>query len=267
MAWAVACASAAAPDQLELVRDALIQELAITAAISVASSFITFGAGAAVGLAGAAAICARYARPMRALIESWRTNRNIRAGVKFDQDLGRARRECERLEALGPAGKLAPRTTTAAGQSLTDAEKRLLEQGVSDSRGNSLTAALRRGDATPEQQRQADALTQAMQKLPTHEGPLIRHTNMRPETLDEIVPNQPYADKGFTSASTNPAGSNEFIAKNSNVEIRMVSKTGRDYSEYGTADEVLFPPNTKFFVHSKTPPDANGRVIITMSEI
>ncbi|WP_405163893.1 hypothetical protein OG203_01860 [Nocardia sp. NBC_01499] len=51
--------------QLEMVRDALLQELTITAAISVASSFITFGAGAAIGLASAAAICARYARPMR----------------------------------------------------------------------------------------------------------------------------------------------------------------------------------------------------------
>ncbi|MEU0872686.1 hypothetical protein [Nocardia brasiliensis] len=253
--------------QLEMVRDALIQELAITAAISVASSFITFGAGAAIGVAGAAAICARYARPMRLIIEQWQARRRIAAGVKFDQDLTRHVRECERLEELGPAGKLKPKADPAR-MPLTEAEQSLLRQGPSDARGNSLTAALRRGDVTPEQQRQVDALTQAMSKLPVHEGPLVRHTNVRPELLDNYVPGQRApSDPGFMSASTNPAGSNDLLVQSSKVEFRIDSKTGRDYSSYGTPDEVLFAPNTQFYVHSKTPPDANGRVIITMSEI
>ncbi|WP_186818185.1 hypothetical protein [Nocardia ninae] len=258
--------------QLEMVRDALIQELAITAAISVASSFITFGAGAAIGVAGAAAICARYARPMRVIIENWQKARNIRAGVKFDQDLSRAVQECKRLEELAPNG--VPKVRAKADvppvrAPLTQAEEAALRLGPSDRRGGDLTAALRRGDdLTPDQARQVEDLTKAMEKLPAHEGPVVRHTNLRQDLLDQYVPNERApVDPGFMSSSTNPKGANDFIVDNSKVEFKIVSKTGRDYSAYGTPDEVLFPPNTQFYVHSKTPPDANGRVVITMSEI
>jgi hypothetical protein len=55
-------------EHLNEIRDALLTELAINAAISVASSFVTFGLGAAAGVAGAAAICARFARPIRVRI-------------------------------------------------------------------------------------------------------------------------------------------------------------------------------------------------------
>ncbi|WP_378732839.1 hypothetical protein [Nocardia brasiliensis] len=250
--------------QLELVRDALIQELAITAAISVASSFITFGAGAAIGLAGAAAICARYARPMRAIIENWQHARGVRAGVKMDEDIARHVAELKRIQELKPVSKV----KTPPHQPLTEAEKRILLQGPSDSHGNSLTAALRRGEVSPEQQRQIDALNDALIKLPAHEGPLVRHTNMPKEVLDEFVPGQPYKDPSYMSASTNPKGSNELLVEQSKVEVNIVSKTGRDFSAYGTPDEVLFPPNTRFFVHSKTPDPADPtRTIIMMSEI
>ncbi|MFF3226019.1 hypothetical protein ACFYV7_24690 [Nocardia suismassiliense] len=254
--------------QLEMVRDALIQELAITAAISVASSFITFGAGAAIGLAGAAAICARYARPMRVIIENWQTARNIRAGVKFDQDLSRAVQECKRLEELAPNGvPKIRRATTPAAAPLTQAEIDVLKQGINDPRGNSLSRLLRKGeDLTPAQAKQIEDLTKALEKLPKHEGPVVRHTNMRPESLDEFVPNQPYSDKGFMSTSNKPEGSNETLVNNSKVEMRIVSKTGREYSQYGTPDEILFPPNTNFMVHEKIPL-ADGRIRITMSEI
>ncbi|MEU4344273.1 hypothetical protein AB0H00_23930 [Nocardia sp. NPDC023852] len=54
---------------------------------------------------------------------------------------------------------------------------------------------------------------------------------------------------------------------NSKVEFRIDSKTGRDYSQYGTPDEVLFSSGTNFYVHSKTPDPATGRIIIRMFEI
>ncbi|MFI7000732.1 hypothetical protein [Nocardia sp. NPDC050175] len=255
--------------QLEMVRDALIQELAITAAISVASSFITFGAGAAIGLAGAAAICARYARPMRLIIENWRTNRKIRAGVKFDQDLQRAIQECKRIEDLAPNGvpKIRP-TTAPAAAPLTQADIDVLKQGINDPRGNSLSRLLRKGeDLTPAQAKQIDDLTKALEKLPKHEGPVVRHTNMSQKALDEFVEGQPYADKGFMSASNKLEGSNETLVNNSRVEMHIVSKSDREYSQYGTSDEILFPPNTNFLVRSKTPPDKDGHVVITMSEM
>ncbi|MGN2637212.1 hypothetical protein ACTD5D_13675 [Nocardia takedensis] len=162
------------------------------------------------------------------------------------------------LDRLG--GKPKP---SVVARELTDQDRWVLTQGVSDSRGNSLTGVLRSGETpTPEQQRQIDAMNEALGKLPAYEGPLKRHTNLTAEQLDEFVPNQPYTDKGFMSASTNPAGANEFIVNNSNVEFQIVSKTGRDYSAYGTPDEILFPSGTNFFVQSKVPDPVTGRMVI-----
>ncbi|MGY1939690.1 ADP-ribosyltransferase [Nocardia gipuzkoensis] len=251
--------------QLEMVRDALIQELAINAAIAVASSWITFGIGAAAGVAGAAAICARYARPMRILIERWHAARNLRAGVKLDQDLARHVRECERLEDLAPGGRLRPKADPPR-PSLSAEDVAILRQGPSDSRANSLTAALREGAVTPDQQRQIDALNNALGKLPAHEGPLVRHTNLTDEQLSRYVEGKPNTELGFTSASTNMKGSNELLVNSSNVEFQIVSKTGRDFSQYGTRDEVLFASGTNFLVHSKVFDTAKNRWIIQMAE-
>jgi hypothetical protein len=252
--------------QLEAIRDALLTELAINAAISIASSWITLGASAAIGVAGAAAICARYARPMRTMIETWQRERGIAKGIKFDADIRKAVDDVKRLEELRPGGPLKPKADPPR-PTLSADDVAILRQGPSDAQANSLTAALREGRVTPEQQRQIDAFNQALGKLPAHEGPLMRHTNLTDEQLAQYVPGRPNTEVGFTSASTNPKGANEFIVNNSNVEFRIVSKNGRDYSQYGTPDEILFPSGTNFFVHSKTPDPATGRTVITMSEI
>jgi hypothetical protein len=251
--------------QLEAIRDALYTELAINAAISIASSWITLGASVAIGVAGAAAICARYARPMRLIIEQWQTERRIAAGVKLDADLSRHVREMERLEDLAPGGRLRPKADPPR-PSLSAEDVAILRQGPSDSRANSLTAALREGTATPEQQRQIDALNNALGKLPAHEGPLVRHTNLTDEQLARYVEGKPTTELGFTSASTNLKGSNELLVNSSNVEFQLISKTGRDYSQYGTPDEILFPSGTNFFVHDKVFDQATNRWMIRMME-
>ncbi|MEU6827365.1 hypothetical protein ABZ894_01815 [Nocardia beijingensis] len=120
---------------------------------------------------------------------------------------------------------------------------------------------------TPEQQRQIDAFNQALGKLPAHEGPLVRHTTLTDEQLARYVEGEPTTEIGFTSASTKPTGANEFLVQNSNVEYHIVSKTGRDYSQYGTPDEVLFKSGTDFMVRKKTFNPDTGRWLITMAEI
>ncbi|MGY1969731.1 ADP-ribosyltransferase [Nocardia gipuzkoensis] len=252
--------------QLEAIRDALLTELAINAAISIASSWITFGVSAAVGVAGAAAICARYARPMRVMIETWQNERRIAAGVKLDADLQRAVADVKRLEELRPGGVLKPKADPPR-PSLSADDVAVLRQGPSDTQANSLTAALREGRVTPEQQRQIDALNQSLSKLPAHEGPVMRHTNLSEEQLARYAEGRPTTEVGFTSASTNPQGANEFIVNNSNVEFRIMSKDGPVYSQYGTPDEILFPSGTNFFVHRKVFDPETGRTVITMSQL
>ncbi|WP_155981136.1 hypothetical protein [Nocardia sp. CNY236] len=250
--------------QLEDIRDALLTELAINAAISIASSWITFGASAAVGVAGAAAICARYARPMRRMIERWQAERGIAAGVKLDADIARHVREMERLEDLKPGGRLKPKPDPPVALSADDVA--ILRQGPSDTNAQSLTAALREGRVTPEQQRQIDALNNALGKLPPHEGLVVRHTTLTDEQLARYVEKKATTELGYTSASTNRQGVNELTVNTSNVEFQIVSKTGRDYSRYGTPDEVLFASGTDFVVHSKVFDTAKGRWVIQMAE-
>ncbi|WP_062981118.1 hypothetical protein [Nocardia anaemiae] len=248
---------------LKELGEELLKELAISVAIAAASSVITFGIGAAVASARVVSIAAKMGRPIRLVIDAFKSEHNIAKGVRAEETLGKHADDVNRLKGLKADNFKAPPRA-----SLTAEDEAILRQGVSDSRGNSLTAALRRGDATPEQQRQAEALTQAMNKLPVHEGPVVRQTNLRQELLDQYVPGQRApSDPGFMSTSTNPKGANDFIVDNSKVEFNIESKMGRNYSQYGTPDEVLFSPNTQFQVLGKTPPDANGRVVITMMEI
>ncbi|MFQ6329661.1 hypothetical protein ACLMAL_26480 [Nocardia sp. CWNU-33] len=252
--------------QLVACSEALLTELAINAAVAIASSWITLGTSIAIGAAGAAAIAARYARPMRLSIEAWKQARGIKAGVKMEADLARHVKEMERLEDLAPGGRLRPKTDPTR-PGLSAEEMGILRQGPSDSRANSLTTALREGHVTPEQQRQIDALNSALAKLPAHEGPVVRHTQLTEQQLARYVEGKPNTELGFTSTTPNPKGANELIVNSSNVEFQIISKTGRDFSQYGTPDEVLFASGTDFFVHSKVFNEAAGRWVIRMAEL
>ncbi|GAA5088332.1 hypothetical protein [Nocardia iowensis] len=264
--------------QLEMVRDALIQELAINAAIAIASSWITFGAGAAVGLAGAAAICARYARPMRTLIEQWQNNRRIRAGVKLDQDLARHVREMERLEDLAPGGRLKPKAdpppknepievpTTkhppgTAKVDLTPEEQAAINRYVSD--GSVLNKAVREGrELTPDEKAWLDQVNKALDKMPPHEGMVTRRVELTPDEIAKYKPGHEITEQPLTSSSATPEA-----AKDRNVEFQIVSKNGKYLGHNGGIPEemeVLFRSPTTFEVVSKT--EVNGRTIILMGE-
>ncbi|WP_405495634.1 hypothetical protein [Nocardia sp. NBC_00511] len=249
--------------KLEELGRELLKEVAITAAIGIAASLITFGIGAAVASARVVEIAARFARPIRLIIDAWKGKKKLEAGIKLEQDIAGHTQDLRAITRLGDN----VRAAATADSKLTAADRQVLLQGPSDTRGTSLTRVLR-GDVPPtaEQQRQIDALNEALGKLPAHEGPVMRHTNLTPEELARYEPGKTTTELGFTSSSTNPAGVNELTVLNSDVEFQILSKTGRNYSQYGTPDEVLFPSGTDFFVRSKIFDPATGRTVIKMVE-
>ncbi|WP_231395732.1 ADP-ribosyltransferase [Mycobacterium marinum] len=75
-------------------------------------------------------------------------------------------------------------------------------------------------------------------------------------------------EKAFMSTTIDPevAQSSAFAG---NVEMRIMSKTGRDvsaFSMFPNEREVLFPTGTVFYVLDKTVDPLTGRVIIDMLE-
>ncbi|MCX4093593.1 hypothetical protein [Nocardia sp. alder85J] len=114
--------------QLEDLGKELLKELAITAAIGIATSFITFGIGAAVASARAVAIAARWAKPIREIVEAWKSARNLKAGVKLEQDLATETKSLQDIEKLGQdlaKTEKAATSPAAADGALTDQDWRV----------------------------------------------------------------------------------------------------------------------------------------------
>ncbi|MEU4345337.1 hypothetical protein AB0H00_29485 [Nocardia sp. NPDC023852] len=269
--------------QLESIRDALLTELAINAAISIASSWITLGASAAIGVAGAAAICARYARPMRLLIERWQTERRIAAGVKLDADLSRHVREMERLEDLAPGGRLKPKPDTPSGPPKKEPiELPKIEHpegipkpdlpredldAIARYTGSSgeINGALRSGEPlTAAQAAERDAINSALDKAPVYQGPVTRRTDMSPEDLAKYQPDAVITEHAVTSSSATPAA-----AKDRPIEFQIWSNDGRYIGHHSSVPEeleVAFKTDTPFQVVDRFP-GPGGREIIQMREL
>ncbi|WP_063006198.1 hypothetical protein [Nocardia salmonicida] len=250
-------------------------EMAITATITIAASLVTFGVAAVGGAAIAAGrvthIVARYGPKIRPLITVFRSN-GLARGFTNVPDWANHKKEMQRI--LDMRAKNSPSRRHGLAPDVLDPNDRgILARGPADQYGTDLGGVLRRGETpTPEQQRQIDALNEALEKLPKHEGPVVRHINMTPDQLAEFERGQPWADPGFMSTSNKPGGVSDVFADNRNVEMQIVSKNGRTYSDpdtgmpFGTDDEVLFPSNSQFTVHNKYFDPATGRVVIQMVE-
>ncbi|WP_069166897.1 ADP-ribosyltransferase [Nocardia altamirensis] len=262
--------------QLEMVRDALIQELAVTAAISVASSFITFGAGAAIGLAATAAICARYARPMRALIQSWLRERGIRAGVKMDQDIARYSAEMDRIAALRPKPdpKSAPTVKDpveilptrhppgTARTELSPTEQAALNRYVSD--GSVINKAIREGrELSADEKAWVANVNAGLDKMPPYEGVVTRRVELTPDEIARYKEGDNVTEHSFTSSSASPDA-----AKDRNVEFKIQSVNGKYIGHNGGSPEeleVLFRTDTRFEVIKNETIDG-GRTVIILRE-
>ncbi|MEU1547560.1 hypothetical protein [Nocardia sp. NPDC005745] len=265
--------------QLEAIRDALLAELALNVAISVASSWITFGASVAVGVAGAAAICARYARPIRLYIETWQTERRIAAGVKMDEDIARHVRDLENLpggrlpvkpDPVGPPKKDPiglPKIEHPEGIPKVDLPRADIDT-IGRYTGDSapLNTAIRSGDnLTPAQMAERDAMNAALDKCPVYEGQVTRRVDLTPEQLAQYEPGSTIVEPPFTSASATSAA-----AKDRAVEMEIWSIDGRYIGHHSSVPEeleVVFKTDTPFRVVDKFPDPETGRIIIQMREM
>jgi hypothetical protein len=131
-----------------------------------------------------------------------------------------------------------------------------------------LNSALRSDALDASQHARVDALSNALEKLPAYEGPVIRGTNLPPEVLAQYQPGEVITEDAFLSTTTNEA-----VARSptfaGNVEFRILSSTGRDISSvsmFPGEQEILFPAGTRFYVVSKMVDPLTGRTVIRMVE-
>jgi len=104
--------------QLEDLLKELAVELAVTAAITIAASFISFGAGAVAGTAKAAESIRKYARIIAEAVAAWKISKNIASGVKKIRDIVGMREKLQRI--INMARKAKPKGPTPSGRTLSD---------------------------------------------------------------------------------------------------------------------------------------------------
>ncbi|ANI38125.1 hypothetical protein [Mycolicibacterium vaccae] len=90
---------------LEGILEDLAVELAVTAAIGIAASFVSFGAGAVAATAKAAHSVTKFARIIAETVGAWRISKNISKGVKSAHDIAGVRTKLQRIKNLGRKNK------------------------------------------------------------------------------------------------------------------------------------------------------------------
>jgi hypothetical protein len=133
--------------QLEGILQDLAIELAVTAAIGIAASFVSFGAGAVAGTAKAAQSITKFARIISEAVGAWKISKNIASGVKKARDIAGLRAKLQRIinmgrkgkpkgPQLGPGVKQAAETPLTTGRSQIEAKFKHAEDfGVAEPRG------------------------------------------------------------------------------------------------------------------------------------
>jgi hypothetical protein len=92
-------------NQLEGILKDLATELAITAAIGIAASFVSFGGGAVAATAKAAQSITKFARIISEAIGAWKISKNIASGVKKVRDIVGLRAKLQRFINMVRKGK------------------------------------------------------------------------------------------------------------------------------------------------------------------
>ncbi|WP_433197374.1 ADP-ribosyltransferase [Nocardia sp. CA-107356] len=251
---------------LEDLGEELFKELVITVAIAIAASVVTFGIGAAVASARVVAIAARFARPIRALIDAFKAAR-LGKGVKAEQTLAKHAKELKRVKDLKV--KAQPYKRPLANEiGLTDEEFGVLRR-YTGSGYKDLNEALRRGDLTPEQAARVREINAALDKFPDYEGVVTRRTTLPSNVLDQYQQGANVTEAAFTSTSRSADA-----AFDGTTEFNIISKTGKniedvsDHGPYGARNEmeVLFKSGTQFTVTNRVVDPATMRTVITLVE-
>lgn len=90
--------------QIEGILEDLATELAVTAAIAIAASFVSFGAGAVAGTAKAAQSITKFAGIIAEAVSAWKLSKSIGKGVKRAHDILGLRQKLQRIKNLGRKG-------------------------------------------------------------------------------------------------------------------------------------------------------------------
>ena len=90
---------------LEGILEDLAVELAATAAIGIAASFVSFGAGAVAATAKAAHSVTKFARVIAEAVGAWKISKNISKGVNSAHDIAGVRTKLQRIKNLGRKNK------------------------------------------------------------------------------------------------------------------------------------------------------------------
>ncbi|MET9287239.1 ADP-ribosyltransferase [Nocardia beijingensis] len=252
--------------ELNKLGQELLEELAITIALTVAASVITAGLGAAAGSARAAQIIAKCSAPIRALIDGWKVARKAKP-FQLNRVNSLAQKEKELLR-LRRMGQEATAPTRSAALSRAEAES------ITDYTGSAAQYAngpLRAGrPLTPEQQRYVDTLNSALDKLPNHQGPVTRVTDLEPEQIDRyrraLERSEDVTEEAFTSTSPLRNGGG---VRDGNTEFRIFSVTGKDITPYSAPGnpEILFKTGTDFKPTRIFTDWSTGRTVIQMTEV
>jgi hypothetical protein len=134
--------------QLEGILEDLAIELAVTAAIAIAASFVSFGAGAVAGTAKAAQSITKFARIISEAVGAWKISKNIANGVKTARNIAGLRAKLQRIINMGRKGKpkgpqLEPGVKTVEETPLTSTRSQIEKKfdkhaedfGITESRG------------------------------------------------------------------------------------------------------------------------------------
>jgi len=87
--------------QLKGILEDLAIELAATAVIGIAASFVSFGVGAVAATAKSAHTVTKFAKMIRTAVTGWKISKNTSKGVKKAQDVAGIRQRLQRIKNLG----------------------------------------------------------------------------------------------------------------------------------------------------------------------
>ena len=103
----------------------------------------------------------------------------------------------------------------------------------------------------------ARVVVNALGKLPTFTGPVVRRTNIPDDVMQEAQIGR-FCDAGFLSVSTDP---NLHFGKDMIVIVSKSARSLKGLSAFADERELLYPPRTPFMVTSLVN-EASGAILI-----
>ncbi|WP_069161950.1 ADP-ribosyltransferase [Nocardia altamirensis] len=248
--------------------DAIIQEAAIDMAVMVIATCLT-GVGGLIAGAKAVESARRWAVKIKGAVTAWRARKILQLkGLADDAKVALAKGKqaikdlYERLR-----GKTDSSVKTRPGATLSQKDLDALADYTGPGYWD-LNQALRNGTLDASQEARVRAIEEALSKLPNHNGTVYRGTDLPASVLDDYKPGEMVTEHAFTSTSSSPS-----TAFPGNTQFTIISKTGKDVSQYSSTEaagivesEVLFPPGVRFQVVSKTFDPGTGKTFIELIE-